>query len=61
MLTVYKAEDQVGLDKFIIEKMNRFQNWTFIQEAYPAPIFPLQFVIVTDPNIKLAKIEYLTN
>ena len=59
MLQVYSAQDQKFLDKFISNSMNIMPGWAFAQVDREAALFPAKFVVIKEPNIKLATIEIL--
>lgn len=64
MLRVYTADDQKFLNQFISNTMSKWnagkQNgWTFAQPDCGKVNFPAQFVIVTEPRIALATIQFL--
>ena len=59
MLKIYKAKDQKFLDRFISNSMDKWPGWCFAQVDRDEALFPAQFVVVTEPNIKLATIEIL--
>jgi len=59
MLTVYRAVDQKFLDQFISNTMNSWQGWAFAQPDIGKVTFPARFVIIQEPNIKLATIQAL--
>jgi hypothetical protein len=70
MLRVYEAIDQRFMDKFISNTMSdwntqisrRLRNsddWTFVQPDCSKAVYPVKFVIVTEPRIKLATIQIL--
>lgn len=71
MLRVYKAKDQKGLDEFISNSMTFWNQgdkgngqtestgWMFAQPDCGKVTFPAQFVVVTEPRVKLATIQIL--
>ena len=75
MLKIYRVQDQKGLNDFINNTMNwwndnvsfydsfgnynRYNGWAFIQPDCGKVNFPAQFVIVEQPDIKLATIQIL--
>jgi len=59
MLLVYNAPDQKFLDQFISNTMNSWQGWAFAQPDIGKVTFPARFVIIQEPNIKLATIQAL--
>jgi hypothetical protein len=59
MLRVYKAQDQKFLDQFISNTMNDWKGWAFVQPDCGKVTFPAQFVIVAEPRIALATIQFL--
>jgi len=72
MLTVYRAVDQKFLDQFISNTMSDWNKndahsrqhgnsraWAFVQPDCGKVTFPAQFVIVAEPRIALATIQFL--
>jgi hypothetical protein len=59
MLRIYHAQDQKFLDRFISNTMNDWAGWAFAQPDCGKVNFPAQFVIVTEPRIALATIQFL--
>jgi len=59
MLRVYKAQDQKFLDQFISNTLNSWTGWAFVQPDCGKVTFPAQFVIVAEPRIALATIQFL--
>ena len=61
MLRVYEAADQKFMDQFISNTISS-KGWTgyaFVQPDCANAAYPVKFVIVTEPNIKLATIQIL--
>ena len=59
MLTVYKAENNDQLKLFINSFMNAAEGWAVMQPDCGQVVFPAQFVVVSDPKISLATIQFL--
>lgn len=59
MLKVYSVNDQSGMDRFISNTMSFWNGWMFAQPDCNDAKYPVKFVVVTEPNIKLATIQIL--
>jgi hypothetical protein len=61
MLKVYEAENQQFIDRFISNTMSSkvWTGYAFLQPDCGKAVFPVQFVIVTEPKIKMATIQIL--
>jgi len=59
MLKIYIATSQTCLDQFISNTINQWTGWAFAQPDCGKVDFPAQFVIATEPKIKLATIQFL--
>ena len=59
MLKVHKAENTDQLNLFINSFMNKANGWAVMQPDCGQVTYPAQFVVVTDPKISLATIQFL--
>jgi hypothetical protein len=59
MLKVYEANSRENLNIFINSFMNHANDWAISQPDCSNTDFPVQFTIVTEPEIKLATIHIL--
>jgi len=61
MLTVYRAEDQKDMDRFVSRTLSvkGWEGFMFAQPDCGKVNYPAQFVIVREERIKLATIQIL--
>ena len=61
MLQVYNAKDQEFLQRFISNTMCAvgWEGWAFMQPDIGKVTFPSKFVIIEQPKIKAATIQFL--